>query len=146
VIPDSETPTLVPAIVKLVARELADPALEVAFTVRLALPVPLAGVTLAHAAALEAVHEQLDPFAVTVIVPLPPADPNGLPLAEASTVTLHAMPPCEIWYVCPPMESAPERATVVEFAATVYARFNGPGPVPLPLVEIVIQVGPGTVV
>ena len=88
--------TLVPAIVKVVLRGLAEPTLEVTLTPSVAFPVPLDGVTLAHAAALEAVQLQLAPFAVTAIVPLPPTEPYGLPLGEASTVTLHAMPLCAI--------------------------------------------------
>ena len=107
--------------------------------------MPLDGVTLAQVAALDALQLQLGPFAVTTIVPVPPTEANGLPLGEASTVTLQATPACEIWKAWPPMESVPERSTVVELAATEYARFTGPGPLPLPPELTVIQVGPGTV-
>jgi hypothetical protein len=136
-------PTLWPAMVRFVDRGVVEPALEVAVRLMAPLPVPDVGARVAHAAPLDAVHEQFGPLAVTLMVPAPPAEPNGLPLEEASTVMLHAMPASVIWNGCPPMVSPPDRATVVEFAATEYARV--PGPTPEAPEVTVIQLGPKTV-
>jgi hypothetical protein len=90
-------PTLWPATVSEVERGVTDAVFELALRLIVALPVPEDGAMAAQLAALDAVHEQLGPLAVTVIDPLPPAGLNGLPEDDASRVTLHAIPSCAIW-------------------------------------------------
>jgi hypothetical protein len=126
-----------------VERGEAEPALEVTVTVTVPLPVPEAGATLAHGALLEAVQEQFGPLAITVMGPAPPAEPKGLPLPEASTVTLQGIPSWRTWNDCPPMVKLPVRETVVEFAETEY--INVPEPIPDPPAVTLSQLGPNTV-
>jgi hypothetical protein len=91
VVPDCDTPTDCPAIVNRVDRAEDDAELAGAVTFSVALPTPEVGATVAHAAPLDAVHEQFDPFAVTLTAADPPACARGLASAEASSVTLHGV-------------------------------------------------------
>jgi hypothetical protein len=63
-------------------------AFEATATLTVALPVPELGESVAQVALLEVTQEQLGPLAMTLMVPKPPLDPNGLPSPEASVVTL----------------------------------------------------------
>ena len=58
------------------------------------LPLPDGAPTVAHGAALEAVHAQLAALAVMPIAPEPPAAPYGLPRPEVSTVMLQDRADC----------------------------------------------------
>ena len=90
-------------------RGVIDPAFEVALTFTVPFPVPDVGPMSAHAAPLDAVHEQFDPFVEIPIVPLPPPTPYGAPSADVSTVTLQASASCVTRNACPPIVSVPER-------------------------------------
>ena len=80
------------------------------------LPVPLVGVQVSQLGALlDGVHAQPAP-AVTVIDPLPAAEPA---LAVAGdTAYVQAAPACVTEKTCPAIVSVPERGLVLALAAT----------------------------
>src|SRR5262245_53034794 len=109
--PSCETPTVWPAIARSVERLAGDPLFDPMPTTIVPFPVPNGGLTLAHVSALEAVHEQFEPFIVMPIVPAPLAGPYGLPRAVVSSVALHASGSSLMRNACPPITSDPDRGT-----------------------------------
>ena len=96
-VPDSWTPIDCPLMVNEATRLVTDPALDRTVTPIVPLPVPDAGMIVAHAESLDALQEQFDPFVVTPIKPVPPFGPNGLASRDVSIVALHASPSCVTW-------------------------------------------------
>jgi hypothetical protein len=81
------------------------------------LPVPVApALIVIHATLLVALHAQ-PVAAVTVTVPLPPADVGLADVGEI--VGAHDEPACVTVKVLPPIVSVPVRAVVVVFAVTL---------------------------
>jgi hypothetical protein len=76
---------------------VAEDALELVVTSIVPLPDPPAGETVIHWLLLAAVHEQLEPFVVTAMVPVPPTAANGLPKVKLFRLTVQARPASVIW-------------------------------------------------
>src|SRR5574340_609063 len=135
--PDCVTTTFCPAMVSVPLRLVGLP-LVAAEKPTEPSPVPEGGeVTVSQSALLEATQSQAGPAAAMLKAPVPPgAGWTGLvPLM----LKLHGTPGCVTSNGCPPIVMMPERACVLEFAATV--KFTVPLPEPLDPEVTVTQLG-----
>ncbi len=106
----------------------AVPVFAATVTTTVAVPVPLAGATVAQTALLDAVHPHVDALAVTGTFNVPPVAAT-LPAGDDRVIVqAGGAAACDTVYVCPPTITAAVRAVPV-FAATVTTTV----PVPVPL-------------